>query len=289
MAGPDTSHVQAMVDMACWYAACLGWAVLPCHSVIGDRCTCARPECDSPGKHPLTDNGVYGASTDETQIIAWWHRRPWANVAIATGAISGIVALDVDVDKGGPDSLHDLERQHGPLPDTPLSLTGGGGLHALFVHPGVAVQNKVGIASGLDVRGDGGYIVAPPSLHISRRRYAWDLAADPETTPIASLPGWLETIAARRTPLQTMPDGDAKISAYRNVTLFRVAGALRRIGLPSDDIAAMLDVLNQRRCDPPLGETEVLKIARSTDRYAPAQPLTAERPRLPLQEVLAGA
>jgi len=269
MAGPDTSHTQATVDMALWYAEVLQWAVLPCHAVIGARCTCGKPQCDSPGKHPLTERGVYDATTDEAQIAAWWQRRPWANVAIATGAVSGIVALDVDVNKDGPESLRDLERQHGPLPDTPISLTGGGGLHAIFSHPGGTVQNKVGIASGLDVRGDGGYIVAPPSLHASGARYHWDLAADPETTPIASLPGWLATIAARREVVRQIEPG-AMITSYRNVTLFRVAGALRRVGLAPDDIAALLQTFNERRCDPALTPAEVDKIARSTARYEPA-------------------
>lgn len=269
MAGPDTSHVQPTVDMALWYAGCLRWAVLPCHAAIGPRCTCGRPGCDSPGKHPLTERGVYDASTDEAQITEWWQRRPWANLAIATGAVSGIVALDVDVAKDGPESLKDLEAEHGPLPDTPVSLTGGGGLHAIFSHPGQPVQNKVGIASGLDVRGDGGYIIAPPSLHVSGNRYAWDLAADPETTPIASLPGWLATIAARREVVRQLEPG-AMITSYRNVTLFRVAGALRRVGVAPDDIAAMLQCFNERRCDPALAWAEVEKIARSTARYDPA-------------------
>jgi hypothetical protein len=97
---------------------------------------------------------------------------PTANVAIRTGTISGLVVLNRDDYKGGADSLEELERTYRPLPGTVLSLTGGGGLHYVFRHPGPPVKNKVEtLGAGLDIRGDGGYIIAPPSLHASGKRY----------------------------------------------------------------------------------------------------------------------
>ena len=98
-----------------------------------------------------------------------------ANVAIRTGVVSGLVALDVDLAKGGPNSLRLLVQSHEPLPGTVESLTGGGGQHILFQYPGESILNSTAkLGPGIDIRGDGGYIITPPSLHASGRRYEWD-------------------------------------------------------------------------------------------------------------------
>jgi hypothetical protein len=130
-------------------------------------------ECDSPAKHPRTDHGLKDASTDSATIHKWWSRWPDANVAIVTGKASGVIALDIDPRHQGIDSLATWEQQHGAFPPTLESETGGGGLHKLFLHPGFPVKNRINLARGVDVRGDGGYIVAPPSIHSSGRRYRW--------------------------------------------------------------------------------------------------------------------
>ena len=105
--------------------------------------------------------------SSEKEIDDWFRRWPDANVAIVTGAVSGLVVIDIDPKHGGEQSLTELEREHGPLPKTVEAITGGGGHHLYFAHPGGEVRNKVGLAPGIDLRGDGGYIVAPPSLHAS--------------------------------------------------------------------------------------------------------------------------
>ena len=175
-----------MVDEALALAR-RGWAVFPVHGMTARGCTCGRDQCDSPGKHPLTGHGLKDATTDEAAIEAWWDRWPWANVAVATGAVSGLVVLDVD-GALGQESLDDLEDQHAPLPPSMVSITGHG-RHHLFAHPGETIRNQAGsrLGPGLDVRGDGGYIVAPPSMHASGVRYAW---AEP-VGAIVALPGWL--------------------------------------------------------------------------------------------------
>jgi hypothetical protein len=99
---------------------------------------------------------------------------PDANVAIATGMESGIFVLDIDPRHGGDKSLEMLENQYGSLPATLKSKTGNGGWHLFFRHPGTPIPNLISkIGSGLDIRGDGGYVVAPPSLHQSGAYYQW--------------------------------------------------------------------------------------------------------------------
>ena len=151
-AGPDT-HAAAMV-----YAA-RGWSVIP---------------MQQRGKRPLVAWLEFQrrlAGPDE--IDAWYRRWPDANVGIVTGRVSGLVVVDIDVGHGGAESLVRLENEREPLLPTVEALTGGGGRHFYFSHPGGLVPNRAGIAPGIDVRGDGGCVVAPPSVHSSGRRYAW--------------------------------------------------------------------------------------------------------------------
>jgi len=126
------------------------------------------------GKLPRTAHGLKDASTDPEQIWAWWRQWPTADVGIVTGETSGIVVLDVD-GEAGEASLAALEARFGPCPPTLEVRTGGGGRHIYFRHPGGGrrLGNKQSIAPKLDVRGDAGYIVAPPSGHKSGNRYTW--------------------------------------------------------------------------------------------------------------------
>ena len=152
-----------------------GLAVLPLHRPVAYkrtyRCSCDRQDCPSPAKHPfgrLVPNGLRDASS-EPEIVASWFQQSRLNLGIATGAVSGIIVLDIDPRHDGDETLATLEQEHGPLPPTWRFLTGGGGEHILFRHPGAPVPNSAGkVGPGIDVRGDGGYIVAPPSQHICR-------------------------------------------------------------------------------------------------------------------------
>ena len=101
---------------------------------------------------------------------------PQANIAIVTGAASGLVVLDADMAKGAARTLAALEERYGALPPTVGQRTGTG-QHAFFQHPGTTVRNGVeNLGAGLDIRGDGGYVVAPPSLHANGNRYTWEQA-----------------------------------------------------------------------------------------------------------------
>jgi hypothetical protein len=166
--------------------ASLSFSVFPAHAVRDGICTCRfGRECQHPGKHPWTRHGVRAASSDRRQIERWWKKHPGANVAIATGEASGIVAIDVDPRNNGDESFDILSDRLGRLPETVQAATGGGGRHLLFQHPGRRVKNRQGITAGVDVKGEGGYIVVAPSVHESGNRYRW--LRDPWTVHPAPL------------------------------------------------------------------------------------------------------
>ncbi len=151
-----------------------GWEVLPCHSPESSGCSCHQADCSSPGKHPQTRRGLNDATTDPSAIRSWWHRSPHANLGIRTGAASGLVVVDIDPGHGGLDSMRALVAE-APIPKGLRVRTGSGGWHLYFAHPGGNVRNSAGTAlgPGVDVRGDGGYVIAPPSRHISGGTYHW--------------------------------------------------------------------------------------------------------------------
>lgn len=196
------SRESHLLAAALSYAA-RGWLVVPLHTPLADgRCDCRRADC-SVGKHPRVQHGLREGTTDPEQIRTWWSMWPGANIGIVTGAESGLVVLDIDPRHNGDDSLSDLQDRYGPLPDTVEALTGSGGRHILFRHPGGRIGNSQGrLGPGLDTRGDGGYIVAAPSLHASGRKYEWEASSDPTTTELADLPVWLpELLAPPERPL----------------------------------------------------------------------------------------
>jgi hypothetical protein len=129
--------------------------------------------CEPGAKRPLTRNGHWDATTDRRAIERWWRRQPSANIGLPTGKKSGIVVLDVDVDDGGLESLTKLERAGAPVPKTARTRTGGGGIHIFFRNlRGREIRNSAGLlGSGLDVRGEGGYVVVPPSR--TQDPYQW--------------------------------------------------------------------------------------------------------------------
>ena len=148
--------------------------------------------CPSPGKHPIAKGGLYRATQDEATIFGWWAIWPQANIGIRTGQVSGLLVLDVDPRNGGSESLEKLLSRYRELPDTLVCATGGGGWHYYFAYPGpglVQLKGKVPGYPGLDIKCDGGYVVAPPSRHFSGGTYRWQ--KDWRTTAIAPVPEWL--------------------------------------------------------------------------------------------------
>lgn len=169
-----------------------GWRVFPLHGIVNGACTCGRSDCSSAGKHPLVLRGLYEATIDVKKIQGWWRRWRSANVGIATGAASGIVVIDVDLPTGF-DSLARLIEAD--LPGTLTGFTGGGGVHLVYGSSDEGLGNSVGRLPGvqgelpgIDLRGNGGYIVGPPSIHRSGGHYEW-LDAN---RAVASAPEWLK-------------------------------------------------------------------------------------------------
>jgi putative DNA primase/helicase len=276
-----------MLDAALSYAH-RGWHVFPVHGVVEGRCSCGTLACPNAGKHPRIRHGVHEATTDEAAIRQRWTRWPATNIGVACGGKSGLVVLDIDPRHRGDASLEEWKTRYGHgFLNTVTSCTGGGGVHLFYAYPEQSVRNKVDIESGLDFRSDGGYIVAPPSLHTSGRRYAWDPAGNPDSRPLAPMPDWLITlVTAPATPrgLLLSPGEPAPRipEGHRNATLTRMAGVMRRYGFIPDAIAGALLLINEAQCDPPLDETEVCRIAHSIGRYLPGaslipQPLVRER------------
>jgi bifunctional DNA primase/polymerase-like protein len=195
------------------YAA-RGWAVLPLWWPAAGGCTCGRQECPSNGKHPLGDlvpHGLEQATTDQSQIVRWWTARSSANVGLRTGAVSGLVVLDVDGPTGEA-SLRELAQRHGRF-RAAWARTGSGGWHAYLSHPGQEVPNSASrLGPKLDVRGDGGYVVAPPSLHASGDRYRWR-SAPPQQLPPP--PTWMLELLVPPPPPPARPVRlESGLSAY---------------------------------------------------------------------------
>jgi len=200
----------------------------------------------------------------EDEVKGWWAQWPDANIALVTGAVSGLWVLDVDVKGGakGGESLAELERKHGPLPATLSAETWSGGRHYYFRFS-EPVGNKTGVMPGLDVRGDGGYIVAPPSA-VSGKTYRWLNDA-----PMSEAPSWLTTLVKAHKSIPETDLSDAsKITVNRNAGLFSIAFRLRKAGLSQDDILATIAKTNRERCVPPLDNDEVERIARSAGNYS---------------------
>jgi hypothetical protein len=273
------------VGEALAYAA-RGWPVLPLWwPTAGRRCACTDPECGKPAKHPvgrLVPHGKDQASADPVVITSWWASCPSANVGIRTGAVSGLVVLDVD-GPAGRGSLRSLVDRHGRFPAVWVR-TGSGGWHAYLAHPGVPVANSVRhLGDGLDVRGDGGYVVAPPSVHVAGGRYRWQ-SAPPSELP--SVPAWLVELTMPPPPPPPPPrpvclegdmapyvaaavEGEAREVAeaprgQRNNRLFRAAcrlGEFARAGTLSE--ASVTAVLLAAAADAGLGEREARATIRS--------------------------
>lgn len=282
--GDDNVGPSPLLAAAHWYAETYQWAVLPVHGVVAGRCGCGKVRCRRPGKHPKAEHGYKSASRDPGQIEEWWAKSPIYNVGIATGAVSGIFVLDIDPGHDGDKTLAALEREHGRLPDTVRVETGGGGRHFYFRHPGRHVWTRDGWPGpGLDIRGDRGYAIAPPSIHLTGNTYEWENARAPEQIDPAVAPDWLVQLVTASRP-RTSADGrpsarrllppfdwqavlnDGVPEGRRNWSIFRMACSLHGRGTPQN-VVEELALIAAARCRPPLPEEEALVAVQSSLRY----------------------
>jgi putative DNA primase/helicase len=266
----------------------LGLAVLPLHRPVDHgeqlRCSCGKSDCDSPAKHPaghLAPHGLRDASRNANIVAKWFEGENW-NIGIATGAASGVVVLDIDPRHGGDETLADLEIRYGPLPSTWRFFTGGGGEHIAFRHAGSKVKTSAGqIGPGIDMRGDGGYIVAPPSLHMSGHPYAISVDHHPDDVALASLPDWLlcrvtepaaPLITGGRLKIGREPTdwrrqlGRSIAEGERNAAMTRLAGLLLGRRLNPHVCLDLMLAFNAAQCRPPLPGAEVATTLASIAR-----------------------
>lgn len=256
--GDILGHALALLDRGC--------SIFP----VDHPAETKQTEAGRVGKAPLIPwKPLQSARSTEADVRQWFgngHRR---NVGLVTGAISGLVVVDCD----SPEAVAWADVH---LPSTPWRVRTGRGEHRGYRHPGVPVQNAVRLDTGdpnvkLDVRGDGGYVVAPGSVHATGAPYAWigDPPASIDALPVFD-PAWLGRIS----PDARMPEVSAPPSRIsegsRNQTIFHEGCRLRHGGLERDEILAALLAFNARRCDPPLDAAEVERIAASCATYPPA-------------------
>src|SRR5262245_30091703 len=231
------------------------------------RCWAPIP-IEPRGKRPLVDWKPFQQTLPTlADVREWWTKWPDANVGLVTGAVSGLVVLDLD----SLPAVEEFVRRHQAAGAEPMTLPvvrTSKGLHLYFKHPGGTVPNRASLLPGWDVRGDGGYVVAPGSTHETGAVYRFlpdcsvpspslcDEMGIGEVLP--PLPAWLAALLASP-PLPAHPaDDDAVIpEGQRNDTLYRLARSLKARDLSDDAVAAAVRAENEARCSPPLPDDEV--------------------------------
>ena len=258
--------MNRLLESALHYAE-LGYAVFPC-----------RPD----GKAPATAHGFHDASSDPQQIRDWWQAMPGANIGLAT---RGLVVIDIDGDSWPSDPTQKASLAEAAA----IQHTPRGGRHYIYRRPPHVVwRDSVGqLATGVDTRTDGGYIIVAPS-RIGRGHYRWEdgralVPVSQLTVPPPWLCAMLDAMTAapvasngrRRTDSRYIDDGNPIPKGVRNRTLTRLAGKMRQVGMTRAEIEAALHTVNRQRCQPPLSDAEVARTAASVASYRPDQITTA--------------
>ena len=228
-----------------------GWKVFPCFE---------------GHKQPACKNGLLDATDDRERIVKYWTAYPLANLAIRTGRESNLIVLDVDSHKGGFESLRELEAKYGELPTTLSVVTPRGGSHFYFAHPGHEIRNSADLVKpGIDVRGDGGYVLCPPS-QVEGRPYEAD-----ERIPPAPMPEWLvkglleyQVSQAGKGVGQWAQLIQRGVTAgARNAQILSLVGKLVASRMSAEQVAVVAHSLNSSHCRPPLQAREVDLIVQS--------------------------
>lgn len=268
----ENTKSNELLSAALHYSQDYGWPVFP----------------SWPGKKkPLTPNGCYDAKTNPGAINFWWGKWPDANVAVATGSISGILVIDLDYkpeeNKDGPAELRSWERESGyKLPETVTAVSGSGGQHLYYRYDPtkIKVKSKVDLIWGIDVRAEGSCIITPPSVHACGREYFWDIS--PDDMPMAEADESVFALLALGALEDTKKDGGQSEGGQRsermkapqvipcgerNDTLFRLACKMQSDGFPDDAILAAIQQTNENACEEPIDDKELCKLVDSALKY----------------------
>jgi hypothetical protein len=247
------------------------WPAIPMLAPhTGFMCGCGSLRCDSPAKHPmgrLVPRGLLDASTEESMVRHWWACRFDANPAINT---RGLVVVDVDPNKGGNDTMRDLVSKHGKLPPTWRVITGGGGRHVYFRDSTGNIRSGTEVLGpGVDIRANGGSVIAPPSTHKSGGQYRWEDGRCPEDLPLADAPAWLVYELTKPKASTLSPAAWRELAGKvvgeggRNMSITRLSGHLLRRYVDPVVVLQLMVGWNAAYCQPPLAGDEVAKIVRS--------------------------
>lgn len=265
-----------------------GFSVIPGHSINGDRCTCGDRTCSAPGKHPrLRWRAHTKTALTEEELKSWWRRFPDSNVIIVTGKISGIAVLDIDGEEGA-EAMAEIGLDVGDLPETPTVRTGGGGWHFYFAYPeDQVVQTKAGVLDHVDIRAEGGIVVAPPSMHISGSNYVWADGLGWDDVDIEDF-DWSQLVKEGQPSLDAgLPTGDLSwfeaflggvTEGSRNVAATRLAGRYIGLGMSRREVLQLLQAWNTLN-DPPLANRDIEVVVASISKRE-AEISNAETPEL---------
>jgi hypothetical protein len=272
-------ETNRFLKAALFYSQRLHWPVLP-----------IKPRQKKP---PLTPNGSLDATTDETQIRAWWKKWPNANVALRTGV--KFWALDVDPQHGGEESFRRLVYKYGALADTLTQTTGGGGSQRLYEQPAEAITGRAPLYEdwpGIDARGQNNYILVAPSIHPSGKEYVWDTAKPSILNePICPANAWLiqwvrqahsgTNGAGGKRDFEAIKEPKKFPKGRQQQILVSIAGKLRDMGFEPEEYEPLMQAVNKRRCTEPGPEKNIHQYAYSV-KYPPkhsVEELAKEEPQ----------
>lgn len=237
-------------------------------------------------KEPVTKSGLNDWTDNPGQIDVWWGQgehagkrgNPSYNIGMTCGQVSGgIIAIDLDChsdEANGLHFLHDWEVEHGKLPETWTQITGSGGKQ-LFYRAGQDIRNSANGEIGVDVRGNGGYVVLPPSLHPCGDCYEWSIS--PDDMDVADADDKVYDFIHAVSKTKKRGDGwnaektgiPSEIKENRNETLFSLGRSFLSRGTGHDEVATLIRSLNATICRPPLPADEVEKLIGSINSKEP--------------------
>lgn len=267
----DTSGLSELGRAAVWYCE-NGFAIIPLGTSGESR------------KHPITKNGLNDWFNDPDDAKKLWGERPNLNIAIVCGKPSGnltVFDFDEDDEKGvhGFDTLAEWEDENGELTSTATAVTGRGGMHYLY-RDTRSYRPSVNGDMGVDIRSEGSYIVAPPSVHPNGRKYSWNKGDEPWVREVANMGaneralldhvqrnGGMDQDSPRTSSTFKLPQRIK--SGNRNDTLYRYGCSLRTRGYPDDAIDAMLRRANETNCVKPMPESEISTVIRQVCKRGP--------------------
>ena len=245
------------LEAALHYAQDLGWSVFP----VSEKT-----------KKPYTPHGCKDAKKDPQAIKAWWQRYPSASIGVATGLPSQLLVIDLDIDENkGLDGMRELrewEKDHKELPETVSAITGRGGSHFYFKYDGSEKYgNRAGILDGIDVRGDGGYVIAPPSLHPNGTEYQWE--NDPDDADMSEITDTVKEFLSigQNVSHETFKLPDKVMPGKRNDTIYKLACSMQAKGASDESILAACMSENKAKCTPALTDEEVKKAVNSALKF----------------------